>query len=661
MVCLPLIERELRAALRKQRPERGRLKVAALAVGGSLLGLYFSHIGDRSAGQGTERIFYVAGLYFVLRAPMLTAGVLAEERRNQTLGLLFLSGLGAWEVFASKFLSSALIAFTNLLAIFPVLALPFLIGGVSYNLFVAIICALPVLMFFALAVSLLASVLTREDVAALVLANVMGALLCLLPPAIYFALSHFPALGKPSLWWLRVSPAYGPYLVWEGFGSGFHGVEQAEFWQNLALTAGWSALALVAAAFALKRVWREDGVETGFWRKKWRELAHGGRESRRRLGRAWLDENPYVWLAGRDRQPAMLAWLVAGGIVLAWLGCWALWPGQWLSPTNFYLTAALLNVAQDLLTRHAAAKEIGQARRDGAYELLLTTPLTPSDIAHGTLDAVRWRFRGMADFILALNVVMMLWGLALRGWNTGALFVYFSFWLILLTWSWCLGHRWARLLPVMWASLNCGRPAYAVWRATGAAPSGNWWYWIWFYNVCFWLQAAGRGYHRFPTGSGGELVIAWCVVIVWLVWFVSSLFVKHRERPAFEWDSRAKEWIGGRASKSRGRERVCESRLFREFRDVAREPLPEANDPRFKKWDARERFPWGFPKGDLELAGGPGIGEEEARVVEFAIIELIQSGDKEGAVKLARQTYGYPLYQAVAFVDKLESRGKKAE
>jgi ABC-type transport system involved in multi-copper enzyme maturation permease subunit len=206
MVCLPLIERELRVAVRKQRPASGRFWVAAFSAGGSMLFLLLGALTDnRILGRRLEQFLFVAGLYFVLRAPMLTAGALAEERRNQTLGLLFLSGLGPWEVFASKFLSSALIAFTNLLAIFPMLALPFLIGGVSYDLFVAIVCALPVLMLFVLAVSLLASVLTREDGAAFVLANTLGALLCVLTPAIYLAQSRFSLRAAPSRWWLQLT------------------------------------------------------------------------------------------------------------------------------------------------------------------------------------------------------------------------------------------------------------------------------------------------------------------------------------------------------------------------------------------------------------------------------------------------------------------------
>ena len=98
---------------------QGRLKVAAQATAGAMVFLLLGTGAQYPAlGRALEGLLCMAGLYFVLRAPRLTAGVLAEERRNQTLGLLFLSGLGAGEVFASKFLSSALIAFTNLLAIF---------------------------------------------------------------------------------------------------------------------------------------------------------------------------------------------------------------------------------------------------------------------------------------------------------------------------------------------------------------------------------------------------------------------------------------------------------------------------------------------------------------------------------------------------------------
>ena len=83
MVCLPLVERELRVALRKQRPAKRRFEAAALAAGGSVLFLLLGVVtGNRSLGRTLEQLLFAAGLYFVLRAPALIAGVLAEERRG---------------------------------------------------------------------------------------------------------------------------------------------------------------------------------------------------------------------------------------------------------------------------------------------------------------------------------------------------------------------------------------------------------------------------------------------------------------------------------------------------------------------------------------------------------------------------------------------------
>ena len=590
MACLPLIERELRVALRKQRPARSRFKVAALSTGGAVLFLLLGALtGSRSLGRTLDQCLCAAGLYLVLRTPMVVAGVLAEERRNQKLGLLFLSGLGAGEVFASKFLSSALIAFTDLLAIFPMLALPFLIGGVPFDLFLATVCALPNLMLFALAVSLLASVLSRDDGAAVVLAIVFGALLCALAPAVYLAQTYFSPGARPSLWWLRFSPAYGPNLVWNGFHTGFRAGERAEFWLNLALTFAWSALALGAAAFALQRLWRERETEpehTG-WREHWRAFIHGSRPSRQRLGRSWLDVNPFVWLAGRDRQPAALGWLVVGGLSLTWLACWAAWPARWPSVPNFFITATLLNSVVAWLARYASAQVLGQARRDGTYELLLTTPLNPSDVVWGTLEALRWHFRALARFVLVLNALMMLGGLMVRQWNGRALLVYFIIWLALLGWAWDLGRRWARVLPVMWASLNCGRPIHAVWRTSGL----NSWSWIW---IVWNVHNLGRGFQRFPTGSGIEVVL---VSLFAFVWWLSWLGQRSSARAArfrdLKWDSRTGVWLT-KSSSSAGAVSLCEARLIAEFREIVREPLPDPSDPRFKKWNVRERFPWGW-------------------------------------------------------------------
>ena len=212
----------------------------------------------------------------------------------------------------------------------------------------------------------------------------MGAVLCVVTPAIYFAQSHFSPGAALSLWWLRLSPAYGPLLVWRGFRSGFGPGTGAEFWLNLGVTLAWSALCLGAASTALKLLWREREETQGSagWRIRWRNLVHGTAQERHRLGQVWLEVNPFVWLAARE-----------------------------------------------------AARSMAEPRRDGTYELLLTTPLQPSDVVWGELEALRWHLQPVLRAVLGLEVLMLLAGLVVRGWSAPALAVYLTLWLFLLWWT----------------------------------------------------------------------------------------------------------------------------------------------------------------------------------------------------------------------------------
>jgi hypothetical protein len=61
------------------------------------------------------------------------------------------------------------------------------------------------------------------------------------------------------------------------------------------------------------------------------------------------------------------------------------------------------------------------------------------------------------------------------------------------------------------------------------------------------------------------------------------------------WDSTAKVWLlKGPFEKVEALHRECARRLIGEFREIVREPVPDPSDPRFKKWNTRERFPWGL-------------------------------------------------------------------
>src|SRR6267154_2528052 len=65
-----------------------------------------------------------AGLFF-------TSDCLSEEKRDGTLGFLFLTDLRGYDVVLGKLLATSLRGFYALLAVFPILAITLLLGGVT--------------------------------------------------------------------------------------------------------------------------------------------------------------------------------------------------------------------------------------------------------------------------------------------------------------------------------------------------------------------------------------------------------------------------------------------------------------------------------------------------------------------------------------------------
>ncbi len=164
MLVSPIIERELRVALRKHGAVKSRFKTAA---GGAAVVCVFLLIGllagSSHIGRSLHTFLFFGGLYMAIIPPArICVGLFCEERRNQTLELLYLTGMGSVELFLGKLLGGVLIASSDLLALTPFLAIPFFSGGVSLNLFLATIGCFPVVLLFTVAIGVLGSVLCRD-------------------------------------------------------------------------------------------------------------------------------------------------------------------------------------------------------------------------------------------------------------------------------------------------------------------------------------------------------------------------------------------------------------------------------------------------------------------------------------------------------------------
>ena len=67
----------------------------------------------------------------LLAGVFLTADCLSEEKREGTLGLLFLTDLKGYDVVLGKFIARSLPALYGLLALLPLIGIPLLLGGVT--------------------------------------------------------------------------------------------------------------------------------------------------------------------------------------------------------------------------------------------------------------------------------------------------------------------------------------------------------------------------------------------------------------------------------------------------------------------------------------------------------------------------------------------------
>ena len=133
MTVLPIVDRELRVAARQRATYWTRLGIASGAI---FVGLVVFVLTSGLAPQQTGRhIFtWLAGSllgYCLAYGRRATADCLSQEKRDGTLGLLFLTDLKGHDVVLGKLVATSLRGFYGLLAVFPVLAVPLLLGGTT--------------------------------------------------------------------------------------------------------------------------------------------------------------------------------------------------------------------------------------------------------------------------------------------------------------------------------------------------------------------------------------------------------------------------------------------------------------------------------------------------------------------------------------------------
>src|SRR5437016_3675113 len=132
---LPIIERELRAASRRESTYRVRWWTTLIATSAALICFIYVSSQPLPAGVTNPLFAALAGCAFLMSlfaGVFLSSDSLSEEKRQGTLGLLFLSNLLGSDIVLGKFGALALNAFFSVLALLPVMGVPLLLGGVNW-------------------------------------------------------------------------------------------------------------------------------------------------------------------------------------------------------------------------------------------------------------------------------------------------------------------------------------------------------------------------------------------------------------------------------------------------------------------------------------------------------------------------------------------------
>jgi ABC-type transport system involved in multi-copper enzyme maturation permease subunit len=163
VVFLPIVARELRVASRRKGVYRLRLAAGLLTL---VLGAYFLLLGDNIATTipSGRILFLILSVLLALGAVAAaheTYDSISAEKREGTIGFLFLTELFPHDIVLGKLFAGALPSFYAMLATFPLLAAAALMGGVTGAEIWRMCLALLNLFFFAQSVALLASALFR--------------------------------------------------------------------------------------------------------------------------------------------------------------------------------------------------------------------------------------------------------------------------------------------------------------------------------------------------------------------------------------------------------------------------------------------------------------------------------------------------------------------
>jgi ABC-type transport system involved in cytochrome c biogenesis permease component len=476
-------------------------------------------------------------LYCLLIGARTTADCISEEKRDGTLGLLFLTDLKGYDVVLGKLVANSLNGFYGLLAVIPLAALPLLMGGIRGEQLVYVAVVLVNTMFLSVAAGICASACCRSPRKAIAFTLMIVLLLTLGVPALGMALA-WKKQARVELEFFLSSPIFS-YVAPQDFI--FWRRDLLMFLQSIGVIHGAAWLLILVACFVVPRSWqdRPAGVRRLRWRERWKQWSYGAEVERRAFRTRLLDENSFFWLAARDRLKPTWVWGAMGLLLCGWVWGASEYRESWLTPPVFIMTAFLINSMLKNWFASEATRQIGEERRAGSLELLLVTPLRLKDIILGQRLALQRQFFWPVLVTLVCEVWMMAAGLRQTYDSTDKL-SWLAWWIagmVIL-----VADLVALFWVGMWMGLASKRPKRAYSDTVGRVLALPWVIFLLFTIYMFFVWFRGQVNVTWKTYLGFWFVISLAVDIGYGSWARINLLTRFREVATWRFQKHAPWW-----------------------------------------------------------------------------------------------------------------------
>ena len=422
MNVLPVINRELRAEARSPFTYWLRVLGAGTVILAAALFIMLHGIRASDGGRLFTQLHGALQLAIWGIVPMLTADCISRERREGTLGILFLTPLKALDIVVAKSLAHGLRAVTLLLAVLPVVALPLLMGGVTGKQALSSLFLNASALCLALSAGLLASACSKSWVRSLILAFCFAGIFALLFWVELGGLFSTSSMsyrvnlyGMEDDWWktgfqlaIGLNPEFFSTFYYSRSRLGFvPGAPVNAIGQSIFITAAvslaLSAIGLLFGAFVAaiitKRSWQERPPSpASVWLSDKLCTPIVMLDMLQRWMKRKLDRNPIGWLEQRTWSGRLVIW--------SWFAVMISVYSLVLTNAN-YLTRSFHEVhvfmGWILLLSMAvnASTSFRRERENRVLELLLVSPLNERQIIQGRLRGLWGQFLPSMILLLA--------------------------------------------------------------------------------------------------------------------------------------------------------------------------------------------------------------------------------------------------------------------